>query len=82
LAKAPEAGRGGTALTNQPRFPPACRYDIALLYLDQADYDLALAVETYKADERWEREHPMNGNIKGKNKTRKVGGIGSTGRLG
>lgn len=35
------------------------RYNIALLYLEQADYDLDEAVEACQADERWEKEHPM-----------------------
>ena len=41
------------------------RYDVALLYLKQANYDLDLAVENYLADEKWEREHPMKAKIKG-----------------
>ncbi len=49
--------------------PCICRYDIALLYLGQADYDLDAAVESYLSDERWEREHPMQANVKGKGKT-------------
>ena len=43
-------------------------YDIALLYLEQVDYDLGAAVEAYKDDERWEKEHPMEANRKGKGK--------------
>jgi len=42
------------------------RYDVALLYLQQSDYDLDAAVETYLADERWEEEHPMQESSKGK----------------
>lgn len=45
------------------------RYHVALLYLDQADYDLEAAVATYKEDETWEKEHPMEANVKGKGKT-------------
>lgn len=51
----------------------ACKvaeYDIALLYLKQADYDLDAAIEAYKDDERWEKEHPLEANSKGKNKAR------------
>ena len=44
----------------------ALRYDVALLYLEQADYDLDAAVGAYLADEKWEREHPMAANVKGK----------------
>jgi len=43
-------------------------YDIALLYLEQVDYNLDAAVEAYKDDERWEEEHPMEANVKGKGK--------------
>ena len=46
----------------------ALRYDIALLYLKQSDYDLDAAVEAYLLDEKWEREHPMQSNVKGKEK--------------
>lgn len=41
-------------------------YDVAVLYLEQANYDLEVAVGVYKDDERWEREHPMKANGKGK----------------
>ena len=46
----------------------ALRYDIALLYLKQSDYDLDAAVEAYLSDEKWEREHPIQANVKGKGK--------------
>ncbi|KAL6869336.1 hypothetical protein ACO1O0_000661 [Amphichorda felina] len=36
-------------------------YDVATLYLEQAGYDLAAAVDAYFADEAWEREHPSRG---------------------
>jgi len=49
---------------------PKYRYDVALLYLQQVDYDLKAAIETYKDDERWEREHPIEANVKGKGKAR------------
>lgn len=46
------------------------RYDIALLYLEQAEYDLDAAVNTYLTDELWETEHPLapspGGNTKQK----------------
>ncbi|MCJ1394457.1 hypothetical protein MMC18_007335 [Xylographa bjoerkii] len=55
-------------------------YDIALLYLQQADYDLEASIAAYKADEKWEREHPLNSNMKGKQpqgpSRRKIGGFG------
>ena len=40
------------------------RYDVALLYLQQADYDLDRAVAAYLEDEKWEKEHPMEGSSK------------------
>ena len=46
--------------------PMSLRYDVALLYLHQADYDLDCAVEAYLEDEKWEKEHPMEGSSKGK----------------
>ena len=41
------------------------RYNVALLYLTQANYDLDIAVENYLADEKWERSHPMKVKMKG-----------------
>ena len=46
--------------------PSHLSYDIALLYLQQSKYDLDLAVEVYLADEKWEKEHPMEGSSQGK----------------
>ncbi|KAL8388605.1 hypothetical protein RB595_009094 [Gaeumannomyces hyphopodioides] len=46
------------------RWMVACReadYDVALLYLDQAAYDLDAAVDAYFADEAWERDNPLRG---------------------
>jgi len=47
---------------------PQLRYDVALLYLQQADYNLDEAIGAYKSDERWEREHPLEAVKKGKSK--------------
>lgn len=47
----------------------ACKvaeYDVALLYLEQANYELDLAIDVYKDDERWEKENPLQGKGKGK----------------
>ena len=57
-------------VTDQLRLsiPTRFRYEIALLYLKQADYDLDVAVEAYLADERWEREHPIEANMNAKGK--------------
>ncbi|EFX00747.1 thiamine biosynthetic bifunctional enzyme [Grosmannia clavigera kw1407] len=55
------------------RFMVACKvadYDLAVLYLDQAAYDLAPAIAAYQADELWERQNPQVRNkIKTKTKT-------------
>ncbi|KAF2085490.1 hypothetical protein K490DRAFT_75115 [Saccharata proteae CBS 121410] len=53
------------------RWQVACKvseYDVALLYLKQADYDLDAAIEAYKDDERWEKENPLQKSSKGKSK--------------
>ena len=44
---------------------------MAVLYLLQTTYDLGAAVESYLADEKWEREHPLGGSSKGKSRVRK-----------
>lgn len=53
---------------NHRSIAPRYRYDVALLYLQQADYDLDQAISAYKADERWEKEHPLEAAKKGKSK--------------
>ncbi|EMC92018.1 hypothetical protein BAUCODRAFT_38035 [Baudoinia panamericana UAMH 10762] len=35
-------------------------YDVALLYLQQADWELDLAIDAFREDERWEKEHPLS----------------------
>lgn len=40
--------------------------------MQQADWDFDTAVEAYKEDERWEKEHPMQVQDKGK-KAKSVG---------
>ncbi|KAF7897527.1 hypothetical protein EAF00_005755 [Botryotinia globosa] len=55
------------------RFMVGCKvseYDIAVLYLEQANYDLELAMGIYKDDERWEKENPISNKAKGKGKSR------------
>jgi hypothetical protein len=37
----------------------ASEYDVAVFYLEQAGYDFSAAVDTFFADEAWEREHPL-----------------------
>ena len=53
--------------------PLHLRYDIALLYLRQANYSLDLAIESYLADEKWEKEHPIEGTSKGKSRAQTSG---------
>lgn len=48
---------------------PSLRYDVALLYLEQVDYDLDAAIDAYREDERWEKDHPLDIKNKGKSKT-------------
>ncbi|KAG5975154.1 hypothetical protein E4U55_007832, partial [Claviceps digitariae] len=50
------------------RFMTSCKvfdYDVAVLYLEQWDYDVGLSVEAYLGDEAWEREHPRQGSSRG-----------------
>ncbi|KAM3070246.1 hypothetical protein ACMFMG_010083 [Clarireedia jacksonii] len=59
------------------RFMVGCKvpeYDVAILYLEQANYDLEMAMDVYNDDERWEKEHPIPGNEKSKGKTRSNAG--------
>ncbi len=44
------------------------RYDHALLYLDQANYNLEEAIAAYRADEQWEREHSLEAAMRGRSK--------------
>ncbi|KAK6078557.1 hypothetical protein SCUP234_06180 [Seiridium cupressi] len=51
------------------RFMVACKvseYDVAVLYLEQTDYDLEAATVAYIADEEWEANHPVEGTGRGK----------------
>ena len=50
------------------------RYDIAVLYLEQAGYDLDAAIQAYRDDERWEKEHPLDSKGK-KISTAKTAGM-------
>jgi len=53
---------------------PSLRYDIAVLYLEQAGYDLDAAIQAYRDDERWEKEHPLDNKGK-KTSTAKTAGM-------
>jgi hypothetical protein len=39
---------------------------VAVLYLEQASYNLEDAMTSFRADERWEKEHPLQAAKKGK----------------
>ncbi|KAH7389928.1 hypothetical protein BKA66DRAFT_460148 [Pyrenochaeta sp. MPI-SDFR-AT-0127] len=76
--------------TKLRKFMVGCKvaeYDVALLYLDQASYDLEQAIAAYKADEQWEKENSLEAAKKGKSKAssssgrRKWGFGGLTGQL-
>lgn len=57
-------------------------YDVAQLYLKGSSYDLNAAIEAFKADEQWEKEHPMQGKDKQKDATRRRFGSSLVGQLG
>jgi hypothetical protein len=69
------------------KLTPLDRYDVALLYLEQASYNLEQAITAFKADEDWEKEHSLEAAKKGKAKDsrgsgrRKWGFGGLTGQL-
>ncbi|EYB27296.1 hypothetical protein SNK05_008655 [Fusarium graminearum] len=49
------------------RFMTSCKvsdYDIAVLYLEQSNYDIGNAVTAYLDDEKWEQEHSVPGKGK------------------
>ncbi|KAK5011195.1 hypothetical protein LTR28_004986, partial [Elasticomyces elasticus] len=50
-------------------------YDVALLYLQQSEYDLEEAIAAYREDERWEKEHPLEAKSHGKKKSVKNAGM-------
>ena len=55
-----EAEKRKTAIR---RFMTTCKvhdYNEAQIYLQQAQYDLQLAIGVYQDDERWQRENPMS----------------------
>jgi len=76
--------------TKLRKFMVRCKvaeYDVALLYLEQASYNLEQAITAYKADEDWEKTHSLEAAKKGKAKEsqtsgrRKWGFGGLTGQL-
>lgn len=69
LSPRPPRGEDDEARTSKVRrFMTSCKvhdYDLALLYLEQAGYDLDDAVERWRDDERWERENPLADSASG-----------------
>lgn len=55
------------------RLAPKYRYELALIYLKQSDYNLDKAIEKYMEDERWEREHPLRSSGGGGTKGKSIG---------
>jgi len=53
-------------------------YNVAQLYLKGSDYDLEIAVEAFRADEEWEKKHPLEGKGKGREKPRSRFGRGGS----
>ncbi|KAM7215704.1 hypothetical protein V8F06_008898, partial [Rhypophila decipiens] len=58
-------------------------YDVAVLYLEQAGYDIEAATEAYFADEAWERDHPFpaTGQGNASSSSRETGGAGKWDRV-
>lgn len=60
-------------------------YDVAELYLKQADFELERALDTFREDERWEKENPFekDGKVKVKaaERRRRGGGGGIAGQV-
>lgn len=51
-------------------------YNVAQLYLKGSQYDLDVAIEGFEADEQWEKEHPINGKRKQKDRPQRRVGAG------
>jgi hypothetical protein len=52
-------------------------YSVAQLYLKGSEYNLDIAVEAFKSDEEWEKNHPLEGKGKEKDRRRSRGIGGS-----
>jgi len=63
LSPRPVEGEAEDAMKNKiRRWMMTCKvaeYDVAVMYLKQAEWDLQTAISAYQDDERWEKEHPM-----------------------
>ncbi|KAI7552257.1 hypothetical protein KC331_g2012 [Hortaea werneckii] len=51
-------------------------YDVALLYLEQAAWDVQTAIEAYRDDEAWEAAHPLEADEKAKSKGKSAKSVG------
>ena len=56
-------------------------YNVAQLYLKGSQYDLEVAIEAFKADEQWEKEHPLDAKGEHKGKPRRSFGASLVGQL-
>lgn len=56
-------------------------YNVAQLYLKGSSYDLEIAVEAFKADEQWEKDHPFQGKGKEAQRSRRSFGSSLVGQL-
>jgi hypothetical protein len=52
------------------------------VYLEQTGYDLEAAIQAYKDDERWEKEHPFEGPLSMEGKERRDMTLTSCGSRG
>ena len=55
--------------------PVRLRYDVALLYLKQSEWNLDAAIEAFKEDEQWEKDHPLDVKSKKQGKMAKNVGM-------
>lgn len=58
-------------------------YNVATLYLKGSDWNLDIAIDSFQADEQWEKEHPLKGKGKSKDvgNRRRFGGGSLAGQL-
>lgn len=57
-------------------------YKMAQLYLKGSHFDLEIAIEAFKADEQWEKDHPLKGKGKQNDRAgRRVFGPSLVGQL-
>lgn len=67
------------------RWQVACKvaeYDVALMYLKNADWDLDSAIDAYRDDDQWEKDHPLQAQEHAKKGKRSAGSVGRRRFLG